>query len=60
MKSSSTYPDGHLIRVQEMDRGLLYFLLGQLGVRGQGQGSVGVSTYTLWIKEKDGDRDKKG
>lgn len=45
--SSSTYADGHIIRVQELERGILCFFFVPLGVRGQSQG-----TNTLKMTEK--------
>lgn len=50
--SSSTYADGHIIRVQELERGILCFFFVPLGVRGQSQGTVGVCTNTLKMTEK--------
>lgn len=50
--SSSTYADGHIIRVQELERGILCFFFVPLGVRGQSQGAVGVRTNTLKMTEK--------
>lgn len=50
-RSSSTYPDGHLISVQVLERGILCFLFDQLGFGGQSQGNVGVSANTLWMKK---------
>lgn len=54
-RSSSTYADGHIIRVQELERGILCFFFVPLGVRGQSQGTVGVRTNTLKMTEKDRD-----